>query len=686
MASLIPGYEYDIFISYRQKDNKYDGWVSEFVSNLKKELEATVKEDISIFFDLNPFDGILSSHDIDKSLQAKLKCLIIIPILSHTYCDITSYAWQYEFCAFNKLTKIDKYGTTIKLQNGNVTSRILPVKIHHLDNSDLQLIQIETGSVPRSIDFIYEEPGVNRPLRPNDDKKENVNKTDYRNQINKLANVIKDIFDSLKLGQQQLFISQRSNWCTLNNGQVSIKSIAVLPFVNLNKDREQEYLGAGIAEDLINSLVHLPDLKVSGFMSSQKFKSNENDLREAGTKLGVCNVLVGSVRIYGKKLKMTVQLVSVEDGFNIWSEKYDRSVDDLFTILDEIVIAIIEILKVTVYINEREKLTRNYTKNREAYEYFLKGKFYIHKRGPHILTSIKYFQKAIDLDPDFALAHAGYADANLLIASYGFVPPKLVKNKIKLSAETAIRLNPEICEPYGSLGYFHTCFDWNWKEAKKCFLKSLELNPNYVQAHYWYGWNYLTWVEGDCEEAEKHGRMAINLEPLSALCYGIYSRILHACGKYLQALQVCQKGLELEPNSYLCRLNEGNTYLSMQRYDLSLSSFESASKISNRHHFALNGLIWANYKLGQINEAKKLMIEVKRKSQKECVGFTLTAISAAYLNDLDFAFTCLEKAFDDLDPFIMTIKKESWYPLILRQDARFQKLVDRIYHENHALS
>jgi hypothetical protein len=136
MSSMIEGYNYDIFISYRQKDNKHDGWVTEFVNQLKGELEATFKEDISIFFDENPSDGLLETHSVDKSLEGKLKCLIFIPIISQTYCDSNSYAWEHEFCAFNKLAKEDKFGRDITLSSGNVASRVLPVKIHDLESED----------------------------------------------------------------------------------------------------------------------------------------------------------------------------------------------------------------------------------------------------------------------------------------------------------------------------------------------------------------------------------------------------------------------------------------------------------------------------------------------------------------------------------------------------------------------
>ena len=197
MASLIPGYEYDIFISYRQKDNKYDGWVTEFVENLKKELEATFKEEISVYFDINPHDGLLETHDVDESLKEKLKCLVFIPIISRTYCDPKSFAWEHEFKAFVEQASNDQLGLKVKLLNGNVASRILPVRIHDLDSEDITQCESVLGSVLRGIEFIYKEPGVNKPLTSDDDDRKNLNNTKYRIQINKVANSIKEIITGI---------------------------------------------------------------------------------------------------------------------------------------------------------------------------------------------------------------------------------------------------------------------------------------------------------------------------------------------------------------------------------------------------------------------------------------------------------------------------------------------------------
>jgi hypothetical protein len=200
MSSIIEGYSYDIFISYRQKDNKHDGWVTEFVKHLKGEIEATFKEDISIYFDENPHDRLQDTYNVNKSLEGKLKCLIFIPVLSQTYCDPGSYAWQNEFLVFNRLAADDPLGKDVKLRNGNVASRILPVRIHDLDPEDVKLFEKETGTVMRAVDFIFKtSSGVNRPLISSEDHpNDNLNKTYYRDQINKTVNAIKEIIVGLK--------------------------------------------------------------------------------------------------------------------------------------------------------------------------------------------------------------------------------------------------------------------------------------------------------------------------------------------------------------------------------------------------------------------------------------------------------------------------------------------------------
>lgn len=200
MASIVQGFAYDIFVSYRHNDNKYDGWVTEFVEKLSQELDATLKDKLTIYFDKNPKEGLQETHHVDQSIQNKIKSLIFIPIISQTYCDTKSFAWNQEFSVFNAESEKDTIGRMVKLPNGNVGSRIIPVKIHEIEIDDTKLLESTLNGVLRSVDFIYRDAGVNRPLRPVDD---GISVTGgrilYRNQINKLANAIKEIIQGIKL-------------------------------------------------------------------------------------------------------------------------------------------------------------------------------------------------------------------------------------------------------------------------------------------------------------------------------------------------------------------------------------------------------------------------------------------------------------------------------------------------------
>jgi tetratricopeptide (TPR) repeat protein len=231
MASLVPGFEYDIFISYRQKDNKGDRWVSEFVEALKTELESTFKEEISVYFDVNPHDGLLETHDINASLKEKLKCLIFIPIISRTYCDPKSFAWEHEFKAFIEQASRDQFGLKVRLPNGNVASRVLPVRIHELNNDDIKLCESALVGVLRGIEFIFKSPGVNRPLRSKEENpQDNLNRTIYRDQINKVANAISEIISGLLRLQITQAEEAKDEKSTLTDGGPGpIKVTAVQP-------------------------------------------------------------------------------------------------------------------------------------------------------------------------------------------------------------------------------------------------------------------------------------------------------------------------------------------------------------------------------------------------------------------------------------------------------------------------
>jgi TolB-like protein/class 3 adenylate cyclase/Tfp pilus assembly protein PilF len=456
------------------------------------------------------------------------------------------------------------------------------------------------------------------------------------------------------------------------------KSIAVLPFVNMSNDPEQEYFSDGIAEEIINSLVHLKDLDVAGRTSSFQFKGKSTDLRELGLKLGVSTVLEGSVRKQGNRLRITAQLINVENGFHLWSEKYDRNMDDIFAIQDEIALAITEQLKVTLFGKDKEMITKTHTQNAEAYELYLKGRFYISRRGSAIMTGLRFFKQAIAIDPGYALAYAGISFASILYAAYNFVPGKQIMREAKQAAEAALDLDDSVSEGYGALGYYYSCLEVNWVESRKNFLKAIELNPKYVQARSVYGLHYLAWGEGKFAEAEEQGRMAIRIEPLSAIDHADLAWTLYTANRFQEALSLAKTGVELDANSFLSHRLCGLCYTALGRHEKAIDTLTHLLAISSRHQHALNALIWAHCSNSEFEEARKLMAELEGRSSTEYIAGTYAGLSAAFLGDLDKAFDYLEKAYDDHDPMLTQLKYLPYVPESLKEESRFWNLLTRI--------
>lgn len=408
MPSIISRYNYDIFISYRQNDNR-TGWVTEFVKNLQAELSATIKTPVSLYFDSNQVDGLLDTHHVDKSLEGKLNCLIFIPILSQTYCDAKSFAWQYELIPFCRALENDPLGRDIKLANGNVASRILPVKIHEIDREDKKMIEDAMGTAVRSVDFIYTSPGVNRPLKPTDERPDNPNHIYYPDQVNKVANAIKDILHSLpnqslphtssdkeqiiqksRLSGINPVKSKKMHVASLATGILLLSlffymmydkkgmavelldpSIAVLPFTNMSNDPEQEYFSDGITDQIITNLSHLENVKVIARTSVMKYKKTLETIPEIGKELKVNYILEGSVQKAGNRIKINAQLIRTKDNYHAWAEIFNRDLTDIFKVQDDISKSIATALgeKLNPIILRKDRPA-----NLEAYDYFLKAR------------------------------------------------------------------------------------------------------------------------------------------------------------------------------------------------------------------------------------------------------------------------------------------------------------------------
>jgi len=562
MASLIPGYEYDIFISYRQKDNqpapsygwqsKGDRWVSEFVEALKTELESTFKDEISVYFDISPHDGLLETHDVDASLKEKLKCLILIPILSRTYCDPRSFAWEHEFKAFVEQASNDKFGLRVKLSGGNVANRVLPVRIHDLSVSDVELFESTIGGILRGVDFIYKSAGVNRPLRASEDHpQDNLNKTYYRDQINKVANAIEEIISSLatdqsKTGEEKakqweperetgkgdkrqglprkVIINQKSRkwlimmislvmFCAgtfaiykiLKGGTKSFdltkleKSIAVLPFTNDSPDQENTYFINGVMEEVLNNLQKIKDFRVVSRTSTEQFRgSSKPTIPEIAKKLDVNFIVQGSGQKYGNTFRLRVQLIAANHERYLWADSYEQVISepkDIFRVQSQIAQAIGSELKATITPEEKQLIEKIPTNNLMAYDFYLRGVDTLNKVWSYneneqtFYAARKMFEKALACDSTFAQAYIGLA------AVYWFAHSndesyysKNYLDSVLILANKALSLNDHLAEGYKLRGAYYLR-NGKTEQAIEEWDKAIKYNPNYDEVYWAKGQN-----------------------------------------------------------------------------------------------------------------------------------------------------------------------------------------------------
>jgi len=521
MASLIPGYEYDIFISYRQKDNKHDGWVTQFVDNLKGELEVTFKEDVTVYFDINPHDGLLETHDVDASLKEKLKCLVFIPIISRTYCDPRSFAWEHEFKAFVDQASKDQFGLKVKLQGGNVASRVLPVRIHDLDNADIKLYESVLGGVLRSIDFIYKSAGVNRPLLTKEENpQENLNHTNYRDQINKVSNTIKELFSAFenhnpadaevsKEAFKPISAPRKNRKTTIIVGSIIAlsliiigflfipklfkpsvqleKSIAVLPFRNDSPNDTTTYFLNGVMEDILINLQKISDFsRVLSRTSTEKYRgSAKTSLPEIAKELNVNYIVEGSGQKYGNKFVLRVQLIAADNEKHLWGKSYDREIrqtSDIFTIQSDIALLIATELKTTITPEEKQRIAKTSTANLTAYNFYQQGreehvKYWINYSTASLKDAEKLYNKALKYDSAFAQAYTGLA---MVYWSKQFVKEYFSENfmdSVLILANIALSFNNQLSEGYTLRGMYYAQTG-KPEQAVEEYDKAIKFNPN----------------------------------------------------------------------------------------------------------------------------------------------------------------------------------------------------------------
>ena len=354
-------------------------------------------------------------------------------------------------------------------------------------------------------------------------------------------------------------------------------SIAVLPFVDSSQAKDNEYLCDGISDTLINALTNIEGLWVPARTSAFFFKGKTQDIREIGQKLGVDNVLEGSVQVAGDNLRVTARISNVQDGRQVWSEIYNRKMADMFAIQDDIAKAIVTALKIKLLGEKGAPLVKNYTENLEAYRLYLLGRDFWNKRGKaDLIRSIEYFEKAIEIDPNYALAYAGLGDAYAILGENGFWLPEKAYPKAKAAVSKALEIDDKLAEARTCLAAIMRDYDWDFVGAGKEFKLAIELNPGYATAHQWYG--ELLSILGRHEEAIREIKIARDLDPLSPRISAEVGFYLISVRRYDQALEELNKALEVDPNHAVTHEFIGWVYEATGKYEDALKCLSSGDR------------------------------------------------------------------------------------------------------------
>jgi serine/threonine protein kinase/tetratricopeptide (TPR) repeat protein len=339
-----------------------------------------------------------------------------------------------------------------------------------------------------------------------------------------------------------------------------VRSVAVLPFKDMSPQHDQDYFCEGLAEELINALTQVQDIKVAARTSSFSFKGRENDIREIGKSLNVAAVLEGSVQKAGNRLRITTQLISVADGYHIWSERFDKTMDDVFAIQDDIAMAIVDRLSIRLRKGEKERVTKRHTHNQKAYNLYLKGRYFWNRRYKgDMIKAVRFYQKAISKDPKYALPYVGIADVFNIFGMWAYIHPKDAYTRSKAMLQKALEIDPALSELYSSLGFMSAGYDWDYEAANRYYTKSIALNPQNVYAHAWHG--EQLGMQGKTEEAEKELYLAIGNDPLFPLFRSLLGVIISIGGKSQAGRQQGLKALEMDPGQPMSYLFLGITLL-----------------------------------------------------------------------------------------------------------------------------
>jgi TolB-like protein/tetratricopeptide (TPR) repeat protein len=456
-------------------------------------------------------------------------------------------------------------------------------------------------------------------------------------------------------------------------------SIAVLPFLNLGGDPENEYFSDGLAEDIIDALTQVPGLRVMARTSAFAFRGKEADVREIGARLNVAHILEGSVRRAGNRLRVTAQLVKVTDGYHLWSQRFDREMTDVFAIQDEISQAIVE--KLRVRLAGGGPLVKRYTENPAAYDLCLKARHHLLKMTPEGREAgRRYCEQAIALDPDYAVAYVVLAESHLWSAFWGSTDPREAFPRAKAAALEALRLDETIADAHSALGTVLGSGEFDWRGAEREFRRALELSPSSAAIRYDYAWCYAMWFLfplGRVEEALGEMRRALELDPLDPFYNMLVGYLLHSTRQFEPAVAQLRHAIDLDPTFFFAHWFLSGTYLFNGRLDEAIAAAEKANELSGRHALTLGSLGGVYGRAGRTAEARQVLEELTARRQSTYVPASALAFVHGGLGEPDQSLAWIETAIAERDPIVVTgltsaptydrLRSHPAYPALLRK-------------------
>jgi serine/threonine-protein kinase len=462
----------------------------------------------------------------------------------------------------------------------------------------------------------------------------------------------------------------------------SAPSIAVLPFVHMSSDPDNDYFCDGLAEELLNALVKVEGLKVASRTSSFYFKGKDIKISEVGEALNVSTVLEGSVRKSGGRLRITAQLINVEDGYHLWSERYDRQLKDLFDIQDEITLAVVDALKVTLLGKEKSVLLKRYTDNSEVYELYLKGRYYLNKFTTESWAkAIGFLEEAIRLEPDYAPAHAAIAIYWSGIWYYSLRSPQEIVPKWKAAASRALEIDSDLSDAHLSMANIRFYYERNWNEAEQEYKRAIELNPGNADAHWCYGLFLVSREQFD--QAFSEGEKARELDPLAVLTNVQVGWIYWLSNKLDDAFKQAEKLIELEPAAFSAYWLRGGIYLAKGMHEESIEAHKKSMDLGG-NNMGLSALGLAYSVADRRDEALGVLNHLLETRKHQYISAFDIARIYVGLKENDSAFEWLEKACEERNGEIVFLKvitkalsKDKVWEGV-HKDPRFPDLLRRV--------